>query len=74
MPQRGDDRWTDRDVGNEVAVHDIDMDHTCPALARGAYLFAQSSKISRKNGRSEFDQNPGASVPAFSQGNGVGKF
>ncbi len=74
LAQRFYNRRPDRKIGNEVAVHDIDMDDTRPALACGAYLLAQSSKISRKNGRSQFDQNPGASVPAFSQGNGVGKF
>jgi hypothetical protein len=32
-----------------VAIHDIDVDDTAAALARGADLLAQPGKISRKN-------------------------
>jgi len=46
----------DGEIGNEVPIHDIHVDDTGAAFARGAHLFAKAGKISRKNRRCEFDQ------------------
>ena len=65
LPQRLHHRRPDREVGNEVPIHNIDMDDAGSASAGGDHLLAQPRKISRKNRRSQFDQNPGASKTAF---------
>ena len=39
-----------------MPVHNIDMDDTSPALARGAHLLAKTGKVSRKNRRCQLDQ------------------
>jgi hypothetical protein len=51
-----------------MAIHDVYVDDASSALARRAYLLAESSEISRKNGRSQFDQTR-ASEPVFSHRN-----
>ena len=49
LTQRLDDGRSDRKVGNEVSIHNVDVDETCTALARDAHLLAESGKISRKD-------------------------
>src|SRR5579864_8106800 len=65
LPQRLHHRRPDREVRDEVPIHDIDMNDAGSALARGDHLLAQPRKISRKNRRSQFDQKPGASKTEF---------
>src|SRR4029078_12514548 len=49
LPQRLDNGWADGDIGHEVAVHDIHMEH---AAARGfecGDLLPQAREIRREN-------------------------
>ena len=39
----------DREVGNEVAVHHIDVDPVSPGGVKRAHLFAQPGKVGRKD-------------------------
>ncbi len=47
LAQAGDDRRSDGDVGHEVAVHDVDMDHRAAAALRRGNLVREVCKISR---------------------------
>ena len=47
--QRLYNRRANCEIRNEVSVHDVDMNDTRATLGCGAYLFTESSEISRKN-------------------------
>jgi hypothetical protein len=44
-----DDHGADGDVGHEMPVHDVDMDHVGAGLVHGADLFAETGKVRRQN-------------------------
>ena len=54
-PQRFDDRHSHGQVGNEVAVHHVDVDAIGSGRFGLGHLRAQSGKIGRQDRRSEFD-------------------
>ena len=56
LAQRLHHRRTQCKVRDKVPIHNIHMDDTSSAFARGAHLLAQPGKISRKNRRCQFDQ------------------
>src|SRR5437867_10747247 len=43
-------RWTDRDVGNEVAIHHIDVKDMSAGLLHLANVFTECGEIRRQNG------------------------
>ena len=47
LAQRTHHRRSDGQVGNEMSVHNIDMDDTSSAFARGAHFLRQTCKVSR---------------------------
>ena len=73
LAQRLHYRRPDREVRDEVAIHDVHVDDMSSALGRGAHLLAQSSEISRKNRRCQFDQ-PGPSESEYLQENRFREF
>ena len=54
--ERLDDRRSDGEVRNEMPIHDVDMNHTRTTFAGGMHMLAKPGKISRKDGRCQFDQ------------------
>ena len=55
FPQAGDDRRSQGQIGDKVAVHDIDVDGGAAApLGRGD-LIGQAGKIRREDGGQQFD-------------------
>ena len=51
LADRLHDRGTQRDVRDELAVHDVDVDHVGARRRDRLHLFAQAGKISGENGR-----------------------
>ena len=47
--KRGDDGRADRKIGNEMAVHDVDVENGGSALDGGVRLFAEPCEVSREN-------------------------
>ena len=45
------------EVGDEVAVHDVDVNHAGAGLLDGLDLFAQTRKVSRENGWDDLNHN-----------------
>jgi len=56
LAQRLDHRRTDREIRDEMPVHNVHVDDTGAAFARGAHLLAKTGKVSRKNRWCQFDQ------------------
>ena len=56
LAQRGHHRRTDRDVGHEMAVHHVHVQHGCASLQRGSNLLGQAGEISRQNRWRQLDQ------------------
>jgi hypothetical protein len=54
-PQRLHHRRPDGQVGDEMAVHDIDVDPVRPRLVDRADLLAEPGEIGRKDGRGDAD-------------------
>ena len=54
-PKGLDHRWTNRDIGDEMAVHDVDMDPIGARLLGCGHLLSQPRKIGRQNGWSDLD-------------------
>jgi hypothetical protein len=50
--ERGDDRRTDCEIGDEVAIHDVDVQKGCPALDGRLGFCAKAGKVSREIGGS----------------------
>src|SRR5512146_2450431 len=50
-------RRSDRQVGDKMPIHYVEMQHGGPRRNSLADLFAQARKIGGKDGRSQFDQN-----------------
>ena len=46
-------RRADRDIGDEMAIHDIDMDPVAASEVDSLHLFAQPRKIGGENGRGD---------------------
>src|SRR3546814_6953261 len=46
----------DGNIGDEMTVHDIDMDPIAPGLINGANFLAQAREISGENGRGNLDR------------------
>jgi hypothetical protein len=55
LAKRGDYRWADRKIRNEMAVHDVDVENSGSTLDDGLRFFAEPCEVSRENGGSEFD-------------------
>ena len=51
-----DDGRTDRQVGHEVPIHDIDMNPVCTRGFDGLDFLAQSGEVAGKNRRSDTDR------------------
>ncbi len=49
-------RWSNGQVGDEMAVHDIDMDHRAATLGGTADLICQMGEVRRQNRRCKVDQ------------------
>ena len=56
------DGRTDGDVGNKMAVHDVDMDDGSAAFGGAFNAFRQMGKVSRQNRWCKFDQNLGSRI------------
>ena len=55
FPERGDDGRADGDIGDEVAIHHIDVDHgAATALGRGDFV-GQAGEVGGKDGWNELD-------------------
>ena len=54
--ERGDDRRADGDVGDEVAVHDVDVKNGAAAVDGGLRLSAELREVGGENRGCEFDQ------------------
>jgi len=50
------DRRTDGDVGDEMSVHDIDVNERGSAFGSAANLLRQMGEVRRENRRCQFDQ------------------
>ena len=57
LAQGCDHGRADGDVGDEVTVHDINMEEGRTASHRGIGIFCQAGEISRQNGRRYLNQN-----------------
>ena len=55
LAKRGDHGRPDRKIRNEMVVHDVDVQNGGSAVDGGLRFFAESCKVSRENGGSEFD-------------------
>jgi hypothetical protein len=53
--ERDDDRRPDREIRDEVAIHDVDVQNGCPALNSCLSFYAEASKIRRKNRGGQLD-------------------
>ncbi len=47
--ERGHQARADGDIGNEMAIHDVDMDIIRTSIGNGAYFLAQTREIGGKN-------------------------
>jgi len=54
--QRGDYRRADSDVGDEMTVHDVDMEHGAASVDGGLCLGAELGEVGGEDGGCEFDQ------------------
>ena len=54
--QRGDHRRADGDVGDEMAVHDVDMEDGAAGVDGGLGLDAELGEVGGEDGGCEFDQ------------------
>ena len=50
FPDRGDEPRTDREVGDEMAVHDVDVNPVRPCRFDGRDLFAEPTAVRRQDG------------------------
>jgi hypothetical protein len=55
LSERGNDGRTDCEIGDEVAVHDVDVQNGRPALDGRLRFCAEAGKVSRENGGSELN-------------------
>jgi len=56
LPQRLHYWWADGDVGDEMSVHDIDVNERGSAFGSAANLLRQMGEVRRENRRCQFDQ------------------
>src|SRR6266545_3432402 len=58
LADRLNDERTDGDVGNEPAVHDVEMNPVCSRLLNLFYFLSETTKVSGKDGRHDFYSGP----------------
>src|ERR1700719_4329439 len=61
LAKRGDHGRANRKIRNEMAIHDVDVEHRGSAVDGGLRIFAEPREVSRENGGSEFDHGNVAS-------------
>src|SRR5262249_38722830 len=64
--ERGDNRRPHREIGNEVAVHDVKVQNGRPTLDGSLRLRAEAREISRKNRSGELDHTNALDPASFS--------
>ena len=57
-PDGAHDLWPDRDVRDEMPVHDIDMNPVGAGGDNRAHLLAEPREVGRKNGRGDQNLRP----------------
>ena len=63
--ERGNDGWTDGDVGDEVAVHDVEMENGAATIKRSAGVSGEIGEVGGEDGGDEFDRRRQLRVPRF---------
>ena len=56
---RPNDRWADRDVRDEMSVHDVDVDQVGASALHRRDIAAERREVRRKDGGREFDAGAG---------------
>ena len=57
LAERLHHRRADREIGDELSIHDVHVEDTGPTFGRGAYLLTQTGKVRGKNRRCQFNQD-----------------
>src|SRR5208283_2123465 len=56
LPQRLHYRRTEGEIGDEMSIHNVDMDDAGATFLGGAYLLAETGEVRRKNRRCKLNQ------------------